>query len=130
MTAFLGDAESLKHVLPQQGKATGLAAAVRMRCLKCLDVMLKFAKPADLTAALSTAASMGDTAVFRRLADLAAPLPNPDGDGFTILMRASAGEHASPEIVQALLDRGRMSMPGPKLARRLSTTRSATEIRR
>ena len=104
--SFLGDAESVKHVLSQQGKATGLAAAVRMRCLKCLDVMLTFAKPADLTAPLSTAASMGDAAVFRRLADLAAPLPNPDGDGFTILMRASAGEQASPEIVQALLDRG------------------------
>ena len=38
--SFLGDAESLNHVLSQQGKATGLAAAVRMRCLKCLDVML------------------------------------------------------------------------------------------
>lgn len=103
---FLGDVESLDLLLPLQGKATGLAAAVRMRCFKCLDVLLKFAQPADLSAAINTAASMGDTATFRRLADSAAALPNPGRSGFTILMRASAGEHASPEIVKALLDRG------------------------
>ena len=102
---FLGDAESMELLLPLQGKATGLAAAVRMRCSRCLDIMLKFATPADLSGALSIAASMGDTPGFQRLADLGTPLPNPDRDGFTILMRASAGEHASPEIVQALLDR-------------------------
>ena len=30
--SFLGDAESLELLLPLQGKATGLAAAVRARC--------------------------------------------------------------------------------------------------
>jgi hypothetical protein len=72
----------------------------------CLDTLLKSAKPDNLSAALVTAASMGDTVLFKRLLDLGAPLPNPDRDGFTILMRASAGEHAEPKIVQALLDRG------------------------
>ena len=104
--AFLGDAKSLELLLPLQNKDTGLPGAVRMRCLECVNAMLRFAQPADLSAALSTAASMGDMAMFRRLAGLGAPLPKPNPDGFTILMRASAGEHASPEIVQALLDRG------------------------
>jgi hypothetical protein len=71
-----------------------------------LDSLLKFAKPSDLNADLGAAASLGDTVLFKKFTDLGASPPNADKNGFTVLMRASAGEHASPEIVQALLDRG------------------------
>ncbi len=104
--ALLGDPESLNLLLPLAGKATGLGASVRLRCAECLDSLLEFAKPSDLTTGLSVAASMGDTGLFKRFTELGATLPTPDSKGFTVLMRASAGESASQEVVQALLDRG------------------------
>ena len=126
---FLGDAESLDLLLPLQGKATGLAAAVRMRCLKCLDVMLKFAEPGDLSAALSTAASMGDTAAFRKVGGFGSSASE---SGRGRLYDPDACERGraclTPKSYRRCSTAAWMSMLRLKLARRLSTTRSATEI--
>lgn len=104
--AFLGDPESLDLVLGLQGQSAGLAIALRKQCSACIESLLKFAKPGELAGPLIMAAFMGDGVQFHRLLGLGAPIPPPDDEGVTILMRASAGEHASPKIVQTLLDRG------------------------
>jgi len=105
--ALAGDVEMVRMLLePSEGKGSSLSAAIRAGCASCTDLLLKQAKPDDLSRGLSAAAMAGDTAQFQRLLSLGAKFPGKDEDGRTILMRAASIESAPVPIVEALIKGG------------------------
>lgn len=104
--AAQGDEESLAALLAVDSKATGLAAAARSGCSKCVEMLFERVPVTEVPAALTSAVIGGDLAFFRKFAAANPPLPPANADGFTILMRATARDVAAPEIVQSLLERG------------------------
>ena len=83
-----------------------LPAALRANCMACVDLLIKSARPANLTNALAFAARTGNSAATKMLLDHGADAGSAAEPGLTTLMEAAASETAPVEIVKMLLDRG------------------------
>jgi hypothetical protein len=83
-----------------------LPAAVREKCVACVDLLIQFASRANLTNALAIAARFGDAGTVKKLLDRGADVSGADDRGYTALMLAATSESAPVDIIKMLLDRG------------------------
>jgi ankyrin repeat protein len=105
--AAVGDPYMVRVLLDSaKEKGAGLPAAIRGGCESCFALLLKHAKPEDLSRGLRASAQAGDVTAFRKLLDLGARIPDPEPDGLTTLMRVVSMETAPVQIVMDLIHRG------------------------
>jgi ankyrin repeat protein/pimeloyl-ACP methyl ester carboxylesterase len=106
--ASLGQLETMR-VLLDSGQAKGappVAAAIGARCRECADLLLKSAKPDDLTRWTLSVAGRAENADLLSLLERGAEAKGRDGEGRTPLIKLASFERASAEAGRALIARG------------------------
>lgn len=100
--AASGDPRLLELLLERGAERTPLplAAAMLSGCARCVEVLIRFAGPADLAAALTAAVRVGDDAT-RMLLDRGAR-----ADANLVSTLALIPQLPPPDLLRALLDRG------------------------
>lgn len=139
--ARIGDAALVRQVMPRElkpdmigGLRLPLAMAIRAQCEECIDAITKGAPPQLLSGVMAASGPpRGDAtatlALLGRGAD--AKAAHPVSPGVTMLMVAASSDGATPEVIQALLDRGvdpSAAGPGGMTALSIAKRRGHTPI--
>ncbi len=110
--AYAGDADMIQLLLERGAsvKKAGffpLTFAALSLCLRCVDLLVKQAEPADLNMAMFFGAPpFADPRSARLLIDRGADIKATDPEGRTILMLAAGSATAPVDTIKALLDHG------------------------
>jgi ankyrin repeat protein len=108
--AAAGGDETLLRMLSARGidpahLSAGLTSALMAKCSACIDMLIHSANKATLNNALLAEAGSGDESAIKLLLDRGADVKFASG-GFTAMMEAAGSEHARPDIVTSLIERG------------------------